>query len=188
MLHPTEGGSKLIGSKEMGEVMPFPKNLIDNHELIADLCRFAEGIFSEQEVKKRHRLPDAIWQQMADDDLLVEKIETEKVRRMRDGSTKRELAQKHIVRAPGVLSNIMDNPDANERHRVDAIKTLDALAANGPQAAPAADRFVIHIDISGDGSGTNVERYNKSIAIDANDVDPSTAPQIATTKKDDDDE
>ena len=177
MLHPTEGGSKLIGSKEMGEVMPFPKNLIDNHELIADLCRFAEGIFSEQEVKKRHRLPDAIWQQMADDDLLVEKIEAEKVRRIRDGSAKRELAQKHIVRAPNVLGNIMDDPNANERHRVDAIKTLDSLAANGPEKAPAADRFVISIVLNGD-----VEHYDKSIAIDPND----TAPQITTTKKDDD--
>jgi hypothetical protein len=167
----------------MGEIMPFPKNLIDNHELIADLCRFAEGIFSESEVKKRHRLPDAIWQQMADDDLLIEKIEAEKVRRIRDGSAKREKAQKHIIRAPDVLSSIMDNPNANERHRVDAIKTLDGLAANGPEKAPAADRFVISIVLNGD-----VEHYNKSIAIDANDVDPNDVPQITTTKKDSDDE
>src|SRR5215831_7162895 len=134
----------------MGEVMPFPKNLIDNHELIADLCRFSEGIFSEQEVKKRHHLPDSVWKQMGSDDLLVEKIEAEKVRRMRDGSTKRELAQKHIVRAPNILGNIMDDVNANERHRVDAIKTLDSLAANGPEKALAAERFVIQINMGAD--------------------------------------
>src|SRR5262249_15272169 len=85
----------------MGDIVQFSASLLNNHELIADLCRFAEGIFSESEVKKRHRLPDSVWKQMADDDLLVEKIEAEKVRRIRDGSAKRELAQKHIVRAGG---------------------------------------------------------------------------------------
>ena len=167
----------------MGEVMPFPKNLIDNHELIADLCRFAEGVFSEQEVKKRHRLADSVWKELGANEELIEKIEAEKVRRIRDGSAKRELAQKHIVRAPNVLGNIMDDPNANERHRVDAIKTLDSLAANGPEKAPAADRFIITINL-----GTDTEHYNKLIAINADDVDPNDVPQIATTKKDDDDE
>jgi hypothetical protein len=88
---------------------------------------------------------------------------------------------KHIVRGPNVLSEIMDNPNANERHRVDAIKTLDALAANGPEKVPAADRFIISIHL-----GADTEHYDKSIAIDANDVPPAK-PQITTTKKDDDD-
>ena len=46
-------------------------------------------------------------------------------------------------------------------------KALDAFAANGPEAAPASDRFQITINL-----GSDVLHFDKSIAIDANDVDP----------------
>jgi hypothetical protein len=45
----------------------------------------------------------------------------------------------------------MDNPQANDRHKVDAVKALDALAA--PEAsrfASDADRIVIKIDLGAD--------------------------------------
>jgi len=166
-------------------VVKFPGALIDDHELIADLCRFAEGIFSEQEVRKRHRLAESVWKDLGANDELVEKIEAEKVRRIRDGSAKRELAQKHIVRAPNVLSNIMDDVSASPRHRVDAVKTLDVLAANGPEKAPAADRFIISIHL-----GSDVEHYNKSRTINANDPDDTTPDTVAaiTAKKSQDDD
>jgi hypothetical protein len=44
----------------------------------------------------------------------------------------------------------MSNPAANERHRIDAAKALDALADPGPQPALPADRFFIRIDLTGD--------------------------------------
>jgi hypothetical protein len=159
----------------MGEIVNFPTSLLDDHELIADLCRFAEGVFSEQEVRKRHRLADSVWKDLGANDELVRKIEAEKVRRIRDGSAKRELAQKHIVRGPTVLGNIMDDTSASPRHRVDAIKTLDSLAANGPEKAPTADRFIITINLTSDGSD-HVEHYDKSITIDANDTAPEQIP------------
>jgi hypothetical protein len=144
------------------------KSFEDDHELIVDLCRFAEGLLSERQVRKRHRLADSAWKQMGEDDALLEKIEDEKLRRIRDGSTKRELAQKHIVRGPTVLSEIMDDVSASPRHRVDAVKTLDTLAANGPQNAPPMDRFIIQINL-----GEDVLRFNKSIAINADDIEPN---------------
>jgi len=56
-----------------------------------------------------------------------------------------------MVRAPDVLNNIMSDPNANHRHVVDAIKTLDALADNGPTHAPTSDeRFTISIILSAD--------------------------------------
>jgi hypothetical protein len=67
---------------------------------------------------------------------------------------------------------------ASPKHRIDASKTLDAFAANGPEAASASDRFVITINL-----GSEVLHFDKSRAIDANDVDPndiSTAPQELT--------
>jgi hypothetical protein len=165
-------------------------SLVENHEFIADCARYAEGLLSEKEVKKKHRFDNATWERLGENDALVEAIEAEKTRRIRNGSTKRERAQQLVAQAPGVLGNIMLDANASPKHRIDSAKALDTFAANGPEAAPASERFVITINLGGD-----VERYSKSIAIDANDVDPNdtdTTPQkllavIAANKRKDDD-
>jgi hypothetical protein len=169
--------------------MDDPTSLIENHEFITDCARYAEGLLSEKDVKKRHHFDDATWDRLGADETLIAVIEAEKLRRIRNGSTKRERAQKLVAQAPGVLGDIMLDASASPKHRIDASKTLDAFAANGPEAAPASERFVITINLGGD-----VERYSKSIAIDANDVDPNdtdTTPQkllpiIAANKRKDD--
>src|SRR5262249_50753965 len=121
----------------------------------------------------KYRLANDFWESLGNDEAWIEKIEAEKIRRVRDGSFKRELAQKHIVRGPDVLSNIMDDPAAGARNRVNAIKTLDDLAANGPERTPMGDRFIIQINL-----GADTEIYNKSIKVDANDIDPNDTPAI----------
>jgi hypothetical protein len=63
----------------------------------------------------------------------------------------------------------MRDPNANERHRIDSIKTLDALASTGAEAAAAGARFEITINLGAD----HVERYSKSIAIDPDDAGPN---------------
>ena len=63
----------------------------------------------------------------------------------------------------------MRDPNANERHRIDLIKTLDALASTGAEAAAAGARFEITINLGAD----HIERYSKSIAIDPTDTDPN---------------
>ena len=170
--------------------MDDPTSLLENYEFITDCARYAEGLMSEAEVKKRHHFDDATWERLGENDMLVEAIEVEKTRRIRNGSTKRERAQKLVAQAPGVLGDIMLDASASPKHRIDASKTLDAFAANGPETTAAADRFIITINL-----GSDVERYNKSIAINANDVDPNdidTKPQgllpmIAANKRKDDD-
>jgi hypothetical protein len=176
----------------MGDVVDLhgqPARLEDNHDFIADMARFADGLLSEAAIKKKYRFDDDVWTKLGDNDALVEKIEAEKLRRIRDGSTKRERAQVLVTQAPNVLGNIMNDPSASPRHRVDAIKTLDDFAAGGAEAAAAGTRFVIQINLGAD----HVEKYNKSIEVNANDVDPDidATPQgvIAafTAKKKDDD-
>jgi hypothetical protein len=176
----------------MGDVVDLPgqrAHLEDDPDFISDLARFAEGIFSEQDVKKKHRLSADTWERLGNNETLIEKIEVEKVRRIRNGSTKRERAQKLVVQAPDVLGGIMLDASASPKHRIDSAKALDAFAANGPEAAPASDRFQITINL-----GSDVLHFDKSIAIDANDVDPNdikTTPQkllavIAANKRKDD--
>src|SRR5262245_43469341 len=149
----------------------------ENDELIADLARFSEGLCSEAAVRRKYRdlLDNEAWAMLGTDDLLVEMIEAEKVGRLRNGSAKRELAQKHIVRGPNVLAGIMDNPLANDRHKVDAIKALDQLAANGPNAAPEQDRFVIRIDLTA--GGGEVLEFDKTLRPKPNDEVIDSTPQ-----------
>ena len=119
----------------MGEVIDLQSQLAqleDNQEFVADLCRFAESILTEASVRKKYRLSESSWDALGSSDALVEKIEAEKIRRMRDGSSKREKAQLLVVKAPDVLGGIMNSTEANDRHRIDACKTLNDFAANGP--------------------------------------------------------
>jgi hypothetical protein len=168
----------------MGE-LPFS----EDHEFIVDLARYAEGSMTEQQVKKKYRFNDEVWARLGEDNALVERIEAERIRRVRDGSAARERAQQLFATAPGVLGDILNDDGASPRHRIESARELRQIAANGPEAAPAADRFQIIINLGGD-----IERYDKSIAIDPNDVDPNdidTTPQglltvIAANKPRDD--
>jgi len=130
--------------------LPLDRSLIDNHELITDLARFSEALCTESAIRKKWRLSEDTWELLGSSDELVRAIEEEKTRRIRSGTTKRELAQQHILRGPNVLATIMDDPKANARHRVDSIKALNAIADPGPQTAAEQERIFIRIDLSAD--------------------------------------
>ena len=147
---------------------------LEDDELIENLARFADGTLSEAAVKARHRLSNEDWAALGESDRLVELVEACKLRRIRSGATKRERAQIEIVDAPPILGGIMRDPNTNARHIIDSVKALDALASTGAEAAAAGARFEITINL-----GSDTERYSKSIAIDANDVDPH---HVDTTK------
>ena len=170
----------------MGDVVDIkPVPTKDDFEFVVDLARFSEGIVSEADIKRKYRLADEAWEKYGTDDELVRAIEAEKLRRVRNGDNKREKSQLLITKAPGILDGIMSDPSASPRHRVDAIKTLDGFAANGPAGAPASDRFQIVINL-----GADTLKFDRSILPDPNDRDPHhpddrVFPAI-TAKKDDD--
>ncbi len=65
----------------MGEVVDLhgqPAQLEDDLEFISDLARYAEGLFSEQDVKKKHHLSADTWERLGNNETLIEKIEAEK--------------------------------------------------------------------------------------------------------------
>jgi hypothetical protein len=178
----------------MGNVVDLhgqPAHLEDDHELIENLARYAEGLISKEAVKKKHHFDAATWERLGENDALVEAIEAEKLRRIRNGQAKREKSQSLVVKAPDVLSGIMLDPAASPKHRIDSAKVLDQFAANGPEAPAAADRFIIQINM-----GSDVLRFDKPIAVGPDDPNPpnevDTAPQelipfITSNKKDGDD-
>jgi len=154
--------------------------LIENHALIEDLARYQEGLVEKAAIKKKWRgvVDEKTWNELGGDDAFYDAIEAEKLRRVRNGQAKRERAQQHITKAPGILDSIMSNPEANERHRIDAVKALDALADPGPQSALPVDKFFITIDLSGD---SKIKDPRDILTIDAT---PLKTP--ATTTEEDD--
>jgi hypothetical protein len=156
-------------------------SLLENQDFITDFARYSEAILDEKFLRRKYRFSNDVWERLGSDEALIERIEDERLRRQRSGESKREIAQKHIVKAPAILDSIMSDPGANNRHRVDAIKTLDAIASPPAQAAAAdASRFVIQINLGTDADGREiVEHYNKPRAIGISDDGSSidTTPQ-----------
>jgi hypothetical protein len=181
----------------MGEIVDLHGRSIplEDDELVEDLARYADGTLGEAAVKARHRLTDAEWAALGENDELVEKIEVRKLQRIRGGQTKRERAQIEIIDGPPTLAKIMRDPGSNARHVIDAVKALDSLTGGGAEAAAASARFEITIVLNSDldGGADHVEHYSKSIAVNADDVAPNDAsmmPQdmiaaFMTNKKDD---
>jgi hypothetical protein len=162
----------------MGFIIDLPQRLLEDQSFIEDLARFADGVLTEKQVRQKwHFFEEAQWVALAQSDELVEKIELEKTRRIHSGATKRELAQLHVTKGPAILDGIMTDQKQSARHRIDAIKTLDQLADNGPQSAPEADRFIIRIDLTA--GGGEVVEFNKTLKPDPRDdiIDATPAHQ-----------
>ena len=126
-------------------------SLINNHELLEDLARYQEGLYTQQQVKKRWRevIDEKTWNELGSDDALVEAIEARRVQRIRSGAFKRERAQALVTAAPDVLSGILLDKSASPKHRIDSAKVLDGMSDSGPQTTPP-EHFHIVIDLSGD--------------------------------------
>jgi len=151
-------------------------SLRGNQELIEDLCRYSEGILTEKQVRQKwHLANNEVWTSLGADDF-VERVELERTRRIRSCATKRELAQLHIVRGPDILNTIMTDPRANAKHKVDAIKTLDALADPGPSRFEQdQDRIIIRIDLGADTRAKGQEPNPDDVLIFDAAVKPSPA-------------
>ena len=135
----------------VGDDTPVPPSLVNNLELIQDLARYSEGLFTREQVKRRWKklITEEMWDTLGSNDELVDRIEAEKVRRVRDGSAKREKAQQHVVAAPDILNGIMSDPKQSAKHRIDSAKALDSLTGN-PAEAAQQERIVIRIDLGAD--------------------------------------
>jgi hypothetical protein len=162
-----------------------PTDLANNRELVADLSRFAEGVLTEQQVRRKWRhLDQSVWD--APDDALVDAVEAERVRRIRTGTNVREKAQLLHTRAPDILSEIMTG-DASPRHKIESARALGQIATPVANPAPAADasRFVIQINL---GADVPPLIFNKALALGPEPDDINSAPQelLLTNKREDD--
>jgi hypothetical protein len=108
--------------------------LTDDSELIEDLARYAENVLSEKEVRKRHRLTEKDWVALAEDDDFVRKVDDRRTRRIRDGSCKRELAQKHVTWPGDIVVDHLRSRNARQaqdRQYQGARPACDAAGTSG---------------------------------------------------------
>jgi hypothetical protein len=143
--------------------------LIDNDAFILDMAPFSTGDISEQSIRRKYgKLSDVEWTALGSDEQLIDKIEAEKLRRIRSGECKRERAQQYVTE---VSRDILTNAGASPRHRIDAGRTLNDLAANPSQSSPDNSRFQITIVLNADGSSDtrDVIHFDKPIAIGTED-------------------
>jgi hypothetical protein len=178
----------------MGDTINLPVDITSDmgRALVADLSRFSEGSLTEAQVRRKHHFDDATWEALADHEKLLEAVEAEKLRRIRNGAAKREKAQRLVVPTVDILSNIATDPTASPRHRVDAIKTLDSFAESGPKEGPAAADtvFLIRIDLSGGPDGDPRDVFERTVLTKPTgepQPDAGSAPQkMIEAKKEDD--
>ena len=57
---------------------------------VTDCARFCEGLLAEDKIKSKYGLADSAWARLAENEPLVQAVETEKTRRVRDGTAARE--------------------------------------------------------------------------------------------------
>lgn len=143
---------KALSDKQQLEQPNLPA-LRDNFEFVTDMARFSEQLegYSEKDLRKKWKFTEENWTALGNDDELFRIIEAEKLRRVRDGSFKRERSQQLVTKAPDVLSGLLLNEKNSPKHRIDAAKVLDAMADPGSQNSHNdSERVLVTITLSAD--------------------------------------
>jgi hypothetical protein len=168
--------------REANSTSDLAQTLITKTEFLTDMARFAEGILSEADVRRRHSLGNGDWERLGSDDALVRAIEDEKIRRVRNGAHAREKAQQVFVKAPGVLDEILSDKSASPRHKIESSRELRAIAAVGPEAQSPSERFSIVINLGED----HKIKIDQPIRPNDKVIDSTALPMIAAKTREDD--
>jgi len=117
---------------------------------VSDASRNREQLFSDQRLCEKYGLTMKAWAEIARNPAFRLAVAAEHERRTFNGDAAKEAAAKFFTNAPQVLDTILQDKSANARHRIEAAKELRATANTGAEAAPAAERFHIVIDLGED--------------------------------------
>jgi hypothetical protein len=132
-----------------------------------DCSRNWERILSNTAICEKYSLSVAEWQAMGQNKALVAAVRIEHQRRIKNGSAAQELAAQQFATAPKILGDILRDPGANARHKIEAHRELRATAVGtGPEGASneASDRYTITINL-----GASPE---DKVVIDAGKIKP----------------
>jgi hypothetical protein len=100
---------------------------------VVDCVRQIEGLITAEALRAKYGLDDDAWQQLATNEPLQLRVRREKERRVRVGEAARERAAFLFVNCRDVLDDIIRDPAASPRHKVESIRELRQIAAVGRQ-------------------------------------------------------
>jgi hypothetical protein len=121
------------------------------HQFVVDCVRAAEGLISDKELQEKYELSPVDWRNITKDTALMRAIQTERERRVLNGTAAREAACQHFVKAPAILGSIMSDACASPRHRIEAAKEIRQVAAGSSADSPAeGEKFFITINLGED--------------------------------------
>jgi len=161
------------------------ESLRDDQEFIVSMCRYSEGLYTEARIRKRYGLADEVWERLGADEALIERIEEEKIARRRAGTSVREKAQLRVTKSPDILDTLMCDNNTPPRSRIESARELRALAAVGPEATPAAERFSIVINLGEDHKLIKIDKPIRPGPDDDEVIDQKLLPMIAANKRED---
>jgi hypothetical protein len=137
---------------------------------VTDCSRNWEKLFSNSAICEKYGLTKEDWLQMGQNKGLVLAVRAEHQRRIKNGAAAQELAAREFSTAPKVLGDILRDPSANARHKIEAHRELRATAiGTGPEGASseASDRYIITINLGRDELGRD-----EKIVVDAGKIAP----------------
>jgi hypothetical protein len=105
---------------------------------------------NDQRLCEKYGLAHSAWKEIAQNPTFRLAVDAEHERRVRNGDAARESAAKLFADAPEVLGTILNDKQANARHRIEAAKELRATANVGAESIPSAERFTIVINLGED--------------------------------------
>jgi hypothetical protein len=136
---------------------------------ITDACRAGESVIDDSTLIEKYDLSIEELQAIANTKAVGRAIRNEREHRLRSGIATRELASGYFFKVPKVLDSILSDEQANARHRIESARELRVISTPENQSNPAAQSERFHIVIN---LGSDVEVYNKSIAVNADDAPP----------------
>jgi hypothetical protein len=144
------------------------------HSFLVDAVRAAEGLITDRDLVEIHGVSPPELQALAKDSNFARALRAERDRRVRDGTAARESAAQIFVRAPKVMGEILDNAQANDRHRIEAARELRAQAApENTGVAANENRFSIVINLGADGVN-HIESYTENRTINVTPEPPKS--------------
>jgi hypothetical protein len=159
-----------------------------------DCCRHVEDLVTAEQLKAKYQLDETAWRQLAENEPLQRAVERTRERRVRSGEAAKEAALHLFLAVPNVLSSILNDSAASPRHRIEACRELRQTAAIGADAAaPAAEHFIIKIDLTAGGNPDDVivvDVPDRKVGPDAKALDhdadatPPPLTAIAANKRD----
>jgi hypothetical protein len=143
---------------------------------VCDCSRNWERILSNSAICEKYGLSTEDWQGMGSNKALVRAVREEHQRRIKSNQSAQELAAREFSTAPKILGDILRDPGANARHKIEAHRELRATAIGaGPESSnrDASERYTITINLGRDELGRD-----EKIVVDAGNIKPRAPDKI----------